>query len=113
MVVEADGLAQAKQITLSTLIKAVEKVGLTFLKGNRERMKLEGGSGTFVSKAAYSTRWHLYVSAGQGSFLDGSFPRKLLLNVNNSIIPVNYGIRACKELRMPESIHVSRYNKNF
>ena len=59
---------------------------------------------TFVSKAAYSTRWHLYVSAGQGSFMDGSFPRKLLLNIDNTTIPVNYGVRACKELRMPDSI---------
>ena len=59
---------------------------------------------TFVSKAAYSTRWHLYVSAGQGSFMDGSFPRKLLLNIDNTTIPVNYGVRACKELRMPGSI---------
>ena len=72
LVVEADGLVQAAQINLSALILAIEKVGLTFLKGNRERMKLEGGAGTFVSKAAYSTRWHLYVSAGQGSFLDPS-----------------------------------------
>ena len=67
-------------------------------------MKLEGGSGTFVSKAAYSTRWHLYVSAGQGSFMDSSFPRKLLLNIDNATIPVNFGVRACKELRMPETI---------
>mmetsp|Transcript_17511 Transcript_17511/g.48916 ORF Transcript_17511/g.48916 Transcript_17511/m.48916 type:complete len:129 (+) Transcript_17511:483-869(+) len=85
-------------------LKRSNKVGLTFLKGNRERMKLEGGAGTFVSKAAYSTRWHLYVSAGQGSFLDGNFPRKLILNVNNITIPVNYGVRACKPLRMPEKI---------
>ena len=62
-VVEADGLAQASKITLSTLVKAVEKEGLTFLKGNRERMKLECESGTFVSKVAHSTRWHLYVAA--------------------------------------------------
>eukprot|EP00967_Tisochrysis_lutea_P079802 scaffold109323_cov31-Tisochrysis_lutea.AAC.1 len=38
-VVEADGLAQASKITLSILVKAVEKEGLTFLKGNRERMQ--------------------------------------------------------------------------
>ena len=48
IVVEADGLAQASKISLSALVKAVESQGLTFLKGNRERVKLEGESGTFV-----------------------------------------------------------------
>ena len=106
LVIEAEGLAQAAQINLSAIIFAIEieKVGLTFLKGNRERMKLEGGAGTFVSKAAYSTRWHLYVLAGQGSFLDGSFPRKLLLLIDGKTIPVNYAVRACKAISMPANI---------
>jgi len=99
-VVEADGLAQASKITLSILVKAVEKEGLTFLKGNRERMKIEGESGTFVSKVAHAPRWHLYVAATQGSFLTSNFPRKLLLNIDNSVVPVNYAVRACKALQM-------------
>ena len=45
-------------------------------------MKLEGESGTFVLKVARSTRWHLYVSAAQGTFLSGNFPRKIVLTAN-------------------------------
>ena len=37
-----------------------------------------------------------YVLAGQGSFLDGNFPRKLLLQIDGKTVPVNYVIRACR-----------------
>ena len=104
VVIEAEGLAQASVITLSVIVKAIEKEGFTFLKGNRERMKLEGESGTFVSKVAHSTRWHIYISAVQGNFLAGNFPRKLILIIDNKAVPVNYAIRACKPLQMPQAL---------
>eukprot|EP00967_Tisochrysis_lutea_P159151 scaffold328761_cov54-Tisochrysis_lutea.AAC.1 len=67
-------------------------------------MKLEGESGTFVSKVAHSARWHLYISATQGTFINGNFPRKLLLSIDGKPVPVNYAIRACKPLQMPPAL---------
>mmetsp|Transcript_3850 Transcript_3850/g.12284 ORF Transcript_3850/g.12284 Transcript_3850/m.12284 type:complete len:258 (-) Transcript_3850:688-1461(-) len=67
-------------------------------------MKLEGESGTFVSKVAHAPRWHLYVAATQASFLTSNFPRKLLLNIDNTVVPVNYAVRACKALQMPPAM---------
>ena len=70
------------------------------------------GASSVEFKVAHSTRWHLYISAIQGSFLAGNFPLKLILIIDNKTAPVNYTIRACKPLQMPQEALQSKPQAN-
>lgn len=84
-------------IKMRELRKAVEKAGLTFISGNREKQKMHSAQG-YVSTDSYIPKWHIYVVPKSGAANEFKWPRFLDLYINGVLVRIKYILRVCDVL---------------
>jgi hypothetical protein len=85
------------RITIGILNKACARSNIRMLKGNREKRKINTNEGLIVT-AGKKIVWHLYVLPMMGPALGFDWPRKLLVEVDNRIVAIDYVIRESAQL---------------